>query len=282
VSSSSSPSPRSRELITPPAHVSQRQPAAATRFPPRGWRDILLQIALWSVFAASYEIVRGTVAGDRDDAVSNAKALIRAERRLHLFFEPGLQRTILAGPRLVLHLADWTYWLAQFVVVVVGFAWVYLRRYPIYPRFRNAFILANTVGLIVYLTVPLAPPRLFPQDGLVDTLRRYEGLNMHSGIVRGLANQYAAMPSLHACDALIVGTMLCAATRRRPLRYVFLAWPLWVSFSLLVSGNHFWLDIVAGLALGAGALLAAWLGPTLPQRIRSEEPSRPSPGKLAT
>jgi membrane-associated phospholipid phosphatase len=86
-------------------------------------------------------------------------------------------------------------------------------------------------------------------------LRLYESLNMHSGIVRGLANQYAAMPSLHAADALIVGVMLCAAATRPRLWILFLAWPAWVSFALVATANHFWLDIAAGLVLGALALL---------------------------
>ena len=256
------------------AQMPRRQLTPASRFPPRGWRDLLLQIALWAGFAATYEIVRSAPAGDREDAFANARALIGTERRLRLFFEPGLQRAVLDGPRLILHLADWTYWLAQFVIVLVAFVWVYLRRYQLYPRFRNAFVLANTVGLIVYFTVPLAPPRLFPDEHLVDTLRRYEGLNMHSGIVRVFANQYAAMPSLHAADALIVGVMLYAATRRPLPGIVFLAWPAWVSFALLISGNHFWLDIGAGLVLGAAALLAVRLVPTLPGQHRQ---SRSSP-----
>ena len=169
------------ELI---AQMPQHQPTPASRFPPRGWRDLLLQIALWAGFAATYEIVRSDVAGERSAAVANARALIAAERWLRLFFEPSLQHAVLDGPRLIIHLADWTYWLAQFVIVLIAFVWVYLRRYQVYSRFRNAFILANTVGLIVYFTVPLAPPRLFPDEHLVDTLRRYEGLNMHSGVVR--------------------------------------------------------------------------------------------------
>ena len=101
------------------------------------------------------------------------------------------------------------------------------------------------------------PPRLFPEEGLVDTLRHYESLNLHSGVVRGLANQYAAMPSLHAADALIVGVMLCAATERRWLRAAALAWPVWVCLALLTTGNHFWLDIAAGLLLGGTAILVA-------------------------
>jgi membrane-associated phospholipid phosphatase len=223
---------------------------------PCGRRDLLRQIALWAGFAASYELVRWAVAGDQQDAIANARALIHAERYLNLFFEPGLQRAALDSPRFLIHSADWTYWLAQFVVVLSAFVWVYLYRNQIYRPFRNAFFLANTVGLIVYFAVPMAPPRLFAGEGFVDTLRRYESLNMHSGIVRGLANQYAAMPSLHAADALVVGVMLCAATTRPLLWVLFLAWPAWVSFALLATGNHFWLDIAAGLVLGALALLA--------------------------
>ena len=101
-----------------------RQATEASRFLPCGWRDLLQQVALWAGFAASYELVRWAVAGDREDAVANARALIGAERRLHLFFEPGLQRTVINGPRLVLHFANSTYWLAQFVVVLVAFAWI--------------------------------------------------------------------------------------------------------------------------------------------------------------
>jgi membrane-associated phospholipid phosphatase len=230
-------------------------------FPPRGWRDVVQQVALWAVFAISYETVRWTAAREQATAAANGRALIRIERDLHLFIEPDLQRAFVNGPRLILHLADWTYWLAQFVFVLAAFVWVYLRRYPLYPTFRNAFFLANTVGLVVYFVAPLAPPRLFPEDGLVDTLRRYEQLNMHSGIVRGLANQYAAMPSLHAADALIVGVMLCAAAHRPVARIAFLAWPAWVCLALLATGNHFWLDIAAGLILGAAALLTVRLWP---------------------
>lgn len=243
--------------------MSSRNHPTPPRFPPRGWRDLVEQIALWAGFAVAYEVIRWAAAGERGEAVANAKALIRAERRLHLFFEPNLQRGVLDGPRLILHLADWTYWLAQFVVVLAAFVWVYLRRYRLYPVFRNAFFLANTAGLLVYLTAPLAPPRLFPEEGLVDTLRRYERVNLHSGIVHGLANQYAAMPSLHTADALIVGVMLSASTDQPLLRVAFLAWPVWVALALLTTGNHFWLDIAAGAVLAAAALLAIRLLPSL-------------------
>jgi membrane-associated phospholipid phosphatase len=62
------------------------------------------------------------------------------------------------------------------------------------------------------------------------------------------------MPSLHAADALLIGITLALIVRRPWLKALWLLWPAWVSFALLVTGNHFWLDIAAGTALVAVAL----------------------------
>jgi membrane-associated phospholipid phosphatase len=103
--------------------------------------------------------------------------------------------------------------------------------------------------------MPTAPPRLLPDRGFVDTLAQSEALNHGTGVVELVANPYAAMPSLHAADALIVGVALAAVVERRWLKALFLAWPVWVCFSLLATANHFWLDVAAGvvLAVVAGA-----------------------------
>jgi membrane-associated phospholipid phosphatase len=64
------------------------------------------------------------------------------------------------------------------------------------------------------------------------------------------------MPSLHTADALIVGLAVAALARPVALRVVFCLWPVWVSYALIATGNHYWLDVAAGAALGA---LAVWL-----------------------
>ncbi len=62
------------------------------------------------------------------------------------------------------------------------------------------------------------------------------------------ANPYAAMPSLHAADALIVGLSLALVCRHWWAKAIWLLWPAWVWFVVMASGNHFWLDILAGIA----------------------------------
>jgi membrane-associated phospholipid phosphatase len=68
------------------------------------------------------------------------------------------------------------------------------------------------------------------------------------------ANPYAAMPSLHSADALIIGVAMALIVRAWWARLLWLAWPAWVWFTVMATANHFWLDVVAGVAV---ALLAA-------------------------
>ena len=77
------------------------------------------------------------------------------------------------------------------------------------------------------------------------------------GLIAFAANPYAAMPSLHAMDALIVGIVMASVCRSRAARALWLLWPAWVAFSVIGTGNHYWLDCVVGFAVAllVGALL---------------------------
>jgi len=139
-------------------------------------------------------------------------------------------------------------------VIGIALLWVYLRRNHAFTRFRNSILLANILGLFGYVLLPTAPPRFFTSIGFTDTLGQLGGLNHGSGLVELASNPYAAMPSLHAADALIVGVVLASVTRHWPIRVLWLLWPLWVWFAVMATGNHFWLDVFAGVVLGTIAL----------------------------
>lgn len=239
---------------------------------PKGRADFLRQVAIWLGFAFGYQIARGLADRGPAEAFRNARHLVRLEERLGGLPELAVERHVLASGSALVHIVDWTYWLAQFAVVGAALLWVYLRHNAGYPRLRNTTIIANTLGLVGYVALPVAPPRLFPERGFVDTLGQSEALNHGSGIVELLANPYAAMPSLHAADAFIVGVALAAASRSRWLKALFLLWPLWVCFSLLATANHYWLDLAAGAALaGLGAgLTSNALSLHLPPSLRRD------------
>jgi membrane-associated phospholipid phosphatase len=226
-------------------------------------RDGVQQTLVWVGFVASYEVARGLADRGRGEALRNARRVVRLEEWFGGLPEPHVQRVVLHSGAL-LHTVDWTYWIAQFAVVTAGLVWVYLRRRALYSRLRDTLILANTAGLVVYVALPTAPPRLVPGLGLVDTMAHSEVLNHGTSLVALLANPYAAMPSIHAADAAIVGVALAAATRSRWLRALALLWPVWVCFALVATANHFVADIAAGLALAvlAGAATSPrWLMP---------------------
>jgi membrane-associated phospholipid phosphatase len=95
---------------------------------------------------------------------------------------------------------------------------------------------------------------MFPTARNDDTLASIGGLNHGSGLIELAAHHYAAMPSLHAADALIVGLLMGFACRSWWAKVLWAAWPAWVWFCVMATGNHFWLDVEAGIVVGLLAL----------------------------
>jgi membrane-associated phospholipid phosphatase len=231
--------------------VSAAATAARSRILPNGLLDLLRQLAIWFGFLWAYRYTRGVADRDSYEAFQNGLRIADVEHRLTGLWELSLQSLVMSSG-LLRELTSWTYWHSQFTVLGLVMLWVYLRRNDAFVRFRNTLLLANLIGLVGFVLAPTAPPRLFPELGFVDTLAGF-GINHDSAIVRADANPYAAMPSLHAADALIVGVGLFLVVRTQWLRYLWLLWPVWVWFSVMATGNHFWLDILAGIVVAAVA-----------------------------
>jgi membrane-associated phospholipid phosphatase len=229
---------------------------AERRILPRGWGDFVLQLAIWFGFLAAYQVARGMADRNTAEAFDNGLKVVDIERRASGLWELSLQSYAHRSELLTWSVSA-TYWLSQFTVMGLALLFVYLRRNESFTRFRNAIMLANVLGLIGYVLLPTAPPRMFPELGFVDTLSTFGGLNHGSGLVELASNPYAAMPSLHSADALIVGVVMATIVRRSWAKALWLAWPAWVWFAVMATGNHFWLDVVAGvaLAIAAGALV---------------------------
>jgi membrane-associated phospholipid phosphatase len=218
--------------------------------PPRGWIDLVRQAGIWLGFVLVYQVARGVTRRDASTALANGRSVLALEERARLAVELRLQRSLLGLGALVDAL-DWTYWLSQFVVVGLALLWIYLRRNASFLLVRDVVIVANTTALIVYALLPTAPPRLLPDGGVVDTLLRSHTLNHGSGIVELAENPYAAMPSVHTADALIVAIALVVLVRPLWLKILWACWPCWVAFALVVSGNHYLADVAAGALLVA-------------------------------
>jgi membrane-associated phospholipid phosphatase len=228
--------------------------AETSRRLPRGWAHLAFQFAIWMGFYVVYQLARGAADRNVADAFQNGEWVLRTERELGALFEPAVQRVV--DTSLLVTLTSYTYWLSQFAVVGIALLWVYFRHHERFAGFRNWLIGANLIGLLGYVLMPTAPPRMFPEWGFVDTLAQYSSVNHSSGLIALGSNPYAAMPSLHAMDALIVGVVMFGLVRSRIAKALWLAWPAWVAFAVISTGNHYWLDIVAGFVIAVIAGLA--------------------------
>jgi membrane-associated phospholipid phosphatase len=239
--------------------------AVGRRVLPAGWGDLAKQLAIWFGFLFAYQAARGIADRNPPKAFDNGLKVIGIERHVHGLIELTFQRFV-DSSHLLMSLASWTYWNSEFTVVGMALLWVYLRRHEAFIRFRNTILLANVIGLVGYVVLPTAPPRMFPDFGFDDTLSQFASLNHGSGLVSVLANPYAAMPSLHAADALIVGVVLVAICRNWFAKVFWALWPGWVWFSVMGTGNHFWLDVAAGVLVALVALAVVYGRPL--QRLR--------------
>jgi hypothetical protein len=212
-------------------------------------RELALVVALLAV----YKYGRFLAKGDVDTALSNARDVIGLERSLGLFIEAQLQELVLADTAIVRFLNGY-YLVAHVVVTAVAFGWLFARHPNAYRRFRDVMIVVTVTGMALHLLVPLAPPRMFPDLGFVDTAEVLGPASYGAGSpYKGFANQFAAMPSLHFGWAVVIGWAALIATRSR-WRYLVLGHPLITLAAIVLTANHYWLDALAALVLFAVAL----------------------------
>lgn len=223
--------------------------AAGRRVLPRGYGDFGLQLLIWLGFYFGYLAVRGVVDRNPAKAFVNGLGIIGFEQRwFGYLFEQTAQR-IADSSDLLMKAAAYTYWNSEFTVIGLTLLFVYVRRHDRFAEFRNTILLANMIGLVGYVLVPTAPPWMFSSYGFV------AGVDRSSGLVSALANPYAAMPSLHSTDALIVAVFMIRACRSRWAKALWALWPGWVWFTVMATANHYVLDVVAGIAV---AIFAIW------------------------
>jgi len=225
------------------------------RLLPRGWRDALRQLALFGCAYYVYNLVRGMVDGDVATAFQNARTLVDAERALGLFFEPGLQAWAL-GHSWIVEGAGWVYVHSHFVVSSAFLVWLYLRRNGAFCYVRNMLLVAMGIALVGYTLFPTAPPRFLPEWGFTDTVVDLVGEEAARGAAL-LYNPFAAVPSMHVAFALMIGLSAALLVRSRVAKTAWALYPAFVTFAVLVTGNHFWLDAAFGAAVAATAAYAA-------------------------
>ncbi len=235
--------------------------ASSAGAPPvvRAVRDLLVQAAVLLGLMAVYLVGRALADGELTSALEHATDLFDLEDRLGLPSELGVQQWLLGHD--VLARGATTYYAAvHFPLTGAALVFLHLRRRALYRWTRDVLMALTAAGLVLAFVFPLAPPRLVPSLGFVD-LGAALGPSVYGPPGSDVANQFAAMPSLHVGWALLVGTALARAGRT-PWRWLWLLHPLVTVLVVVGTGNHYWTDAVvaAGLLLVALAVVSGLHG----------------------
>jgi len=201
---------------------------------------VLVLYAIWQL-AGQLSVMQVTGALDR------GRWVWQLERTLHLPSEVTLQQAVLPYRGLV-EAANSYYAIMHVPALVAFLVWLFVRHRDRYPAVRNVLAIATGAALAVQL-VPLAPPRMLPRLGFVDTAARYHQ-SVYEPLGRGLAGQLSAMPSVHVAWAVLIGVAVWSIGRGSG-RWIGPGHALVTVLVVVVTANHWWLDgIVAVMLLG--------------------------------
>lgn len=218
---------------------------------PSGWREAGLAIAAYGLYLA----VRRRVWTDEGRAAArrNAERIVELEERIGLHHEPRVQQLALKAPRLVDGL-NAGYAVANVGLTVGWLIWLHRTDDPAFRAERRAAHAVFLLALPTFAVLPTAPPRTL--DGFVDTMAE-RGMSLDHPFLQRFYNPIAAMPSEHLGFAVVTGLGLARRARGPWRRRAWRAYPALVAAVVVATGNHFFADVVAGVALGAVARQAA-------------------------
>ncbi len=214
-----------------------------------------------------YYLVRGLTNTDTriDEAVQRGIDIISIEKSIGIFWEVEIQGWVL-GYQWLVEFFNYFYLFGHLPVIGVLAVWLYLWHKPQYLLMRNAFLLSGAIALIFYVNFPTAPPRLLPDSygfGFVDTI--FDQYNTgRPGTLGAFVNEYAAFPSMHIGWNMLASIAVWMASRNIFVRIFAVSMPAVMMADIILTGNHYFIDALAGfvvmmigLSIAVGAKMLA-------------------------
>jgi hypothetical protein len=248
--------------------------------------DFFTQAALIAALYSVWQLIASYADGRVTGAARHGRWVWRLERHLHLPSEGSVQHLILHH-RWLVEGSNVFYAGVHVPALGILLVWLFVRHRDRFARYRDTLAVLTLMCLLAYI-VPVAPPRLLPELGMVDT-----GLLYHQSVYgqpgTGIADQLSAMPSVHMAWALFIAFTVVMVSGSR-WRWLVAAHPIVTMLVVVVTANHYWLDGAAAALLLAVAIPVAagiepirarqlwWLGyrhlapaPALPVALGAEE-----------
>lgn len=249
------------------------------------WKEVLITVA----FYLAYSWIRNQFGSNAitDDGIpavafANAERIIRLELWIGLYHEQTVQSWFLPYDWFI-QFWNTFYGTAHFIVTLGVFVLLFVKRNDVFPPWRNTLAAMTALAIVGFAYFPLMPPRLLDEPcpatvdaswggacipsnirptegfGYVDTLAEYGGpWSFDSEAMAAISNQYAAMPSLHIGWATWCAIAVWPLLRRRWAKVAAPLYPAATLFTIVVTGNHYWIDGIGGLVVFVVGALAGW------------------------
>ncbi len=241
-----------------------------------GRPNLLLELLAIRVGYSVYSHIRLAATGGREAAEAHGREIVAVERALGIDIEHTLNHAAVKA-EWVGNFLNFYYTSFHFVVPLTILGVLYVRRPADYRWARSSLGFATVLALLGFWLYPLAPPRLMPGMGFIDTVHGPQDLtNPDYGALTALTNQYAAMPSLHFGWSLWCGLVIVVLAPKTWMKLLGLLHPLFTVCAIVATANHWVLDAVGGAAVvGAGFGLTYVLAG--PRKLLPKEAARPDP-----
>ncbi len=227
------------------------------------YRAHVRELALYAGAYAVYLLSRGLFFADLEgQALDNAGKVIQLQHRLGISWESGWQAWAVAHAQAMVVALNWLYILTYWPVIMATAVVLYFADRPAYGYYRRVVVVSLALALAAFALFPVAPPFRAPghlPGHLIDTIQAFGPAFYGGPEMARYYNTLAAMPSLHFTWTAILGVLFLRRARGW-LRLAGVLYPAATFCAIIITGNHYVLDAVAGglLAAAGFALVEAW------------------------
>jgi hypothetical protein len=266
--------------VTATASKTEAQPAPVRRFKglwpqrllrhrvPRLWEELVLI----GIGYYLYREARNLVPNQPGIAHRHGRSIQWLQDKMHLNFELSVNHFVDRHEWLA-QIMDYYYATLHFVITIAVLVWLFVAHKRVYRGMRTALFATTLIGLAGFYLYPLAPPRLLPQFGYIDTLAKYHTWgSLADPNVAEHTNQFAAMPSLHIGWAAWCTIAVWYCAKPLWLRILALIYPVGTLMVIVGTANHFILDAVGGLIVVAAGFGVQWLMSGHPAHVPAQDP----------
>ena len=194
-----------------------------------------------------YFFIRGGRPDDIEASLTRGLQIVDLEKSLGIFTEVHWQEVFLQY-QLLMDIANQIYAWGHYPVLAAIGAWLAIKNPSRFRFVRNVMLLSGLVGIAAYWLLPTAPPRLIHLSGIdfgfVDTV--HGSADVVYLQPAPFVNDFAALPSFHFGWIALASAAIWVNTRNPFLRAFAVALSVVMWWAIVVTGNHFFFDMVIG------------------------------------